>query len=149
MNPSILYPPSPPWGLHASPEGLRKRHFENFARLVAVPPLCFLCFGTARLLVCRFLVGCDLIPRGEQVQLVSCLWFCSRAWRDWWVKTLVKLFLQIIFSEELLLYFVRLKVDALSVGVDLDFVSMGTTDWTAHSFCSAVRKRHVLSQKLF
>lgn len=44
------------------------------------------------------------------------------------MKTLVKLFLQIIFSEELLLYFVRLKVDALSVGVDLDFVSMGTTD---------------------
>lgn len=41
---------------------------------------------------------------------------------------LVKLFLLSFFSEELLSYFARLKIDALSAGVDLDFVSFGTTD---------------------
>lgn len=36
--------------------------------------------------------------------------------------------LLIFFSEESLSYFARLKVDALSVGVDLDFMSLGATD---------------------
>lgn len=69
-----------------------------------------------------------MIPGDEHVQLVSCLWVRSRAWRDCWVKTLVKLFLLSLFSEEFLSYFARLKIDVLSAGVDLDFVSFGTTD---------------------
>jgi hypothetical protein len=95
--------------------------------------------GNAKFLVCRFLVGCDLIPGGEQVQPVSCLWLCSWAWRDWWVKTHVEFFLQNILRDELLLYFARLKVEAYSVEVDLDFVS-----WELqidHCFCSAVKKK--------